>query len=1051
MRAFLETAVLKFGGLVIAAAIGLMVIGVVQMRGARVDVYPEFTPPLVQIQTEALGLSAAEVEQLITLGLEQDLLNGVPWLERIHSSSQPGLSVIDLVFEPGTDVYAARQMVQERLTQAHALPNVGTPPIMIEPLASTSRVAMVGLSSRDVSLIDMSVLARWKIKPRLMGIPGVANVSIFGQRDRQLQVQVSPADLSSRNVSLTQVIETAGNALWVSPLTFVEASTPGTGGFVESANQRLAIQHILPISSPADLAAVPVEGTRTGSLRLGDVATVVEDHQPLIGDADVNGAPSLYMVIEKFPDANTVEVARDIDSAMESLAPGLSGITVDTSVYRPATFIQSALNNLGLAALIGLLVLFALLLAVFASWRAAVVSLVAVPLSLTAAAFVLYLRGTTFTTMTVAGLAIALCVVIDDAIVDVDALRRELRERGEAEDERPLVAVIVDSCFRTRSTLFFATLIMLVAAVPLVVLSTLTNAFTRPVVLTYTLAVLASMLVALTVTPTLATLLFRDPAQLRQKSPFELWVERAFDRGPATFARPGRRVWITAGVLAVATLAVVPQLGGGKLLPVLQDRNLLIQVHAAPGTGLTEMGRVTGAMTAQLRDVPGVSDVGAHVGRAVTSDQTVDVNAAEIWLTVGGSASYARTQSAIRTVIKGYPGLRSDLLTYPSDRVTAAAAHTADDLVVRVYGQNLAQLRSKAAEVQATIARVPGVSAPTVRAIPEQPTVAVEVNLAAAQRYGLRPGDIRREATTLTSGLIVGNLYEQAKIFDVVVWGGPTVRHSLTSLENLLITTPAGRQVRLKDVADVTIHAEPTAITHDDVSRSLDVFASVHGRNPADVVADVKHRVGQLSMPAEFHVQVLGNATAHQADLRRAMIYGLAALIGIFLLLQAATGAWRRAALLLLSFPLSCAGAVLIAPLAGGLYSAGALAGLFAVLSLAIRAGVLLIRRTVELEGNREGPFGQGAALAAARERAVPMVRSALATTAVLLPAVALGGRAGLEMLRPFAITVLGGLVSTTIVALVVLPALDVAVAAWGRPQEPAQTPDVAAAQGGRP
>jgi Cu/Ag efflux pump CusA len=324
--------------------------------------------------------------------------------------------------------------------------------------------------------------------------------------------------------------------------------------------------------------------------------------------------------------------------------------------------------------------------------------------------------------------------------------------------------------------------------------------------------------------------------------------------------------------------------------------------------------------------------------------------------------------------------------------------------------------------------------APTVQSFPQQPTVNVSVDLAAAQRYGLRPGDVRREATTLTSGLIVGNLYEQAKVFDVVVWGGPAARQSLTSLENLLIDTPSGGQVRLKDVAAVKIQAEPTAITHNDVSRSIDVVASVRGRNPADVVADVKERIAAISMPAEFHLQVLGNGTVHRADVWRGLAYGLAAVIGIFLLLQAATGKWRRAALLMLSLPLALVGAVLTAPLVGGIDTAGALAGTFAVLGLTVRHGLLLVRRITALEWDL--PADDGAALAAARERAVPVLRTAVTTAGALVPAVVLGGRAGLESLRPFAVTVLGGLVTTTIVTLVVLPALIKAVADQRRPQE---------------
>ena len=319
---------LRFLVVVIAAV--LMVFGVAQLRAMPVDVLPEFSPPYVEIQTEALGLSAPEVEQLVTLGLEQDLLNGVPWLDTIYSDSAPGLSTIILVFEPGTDVIRARQMVSERLAQAFALPHVSKPPNMIQPTSSSSRFMIVGLSSKNLSLIQMSVLARWTIVPRLMGVPGVSNVAIWGQRDRQLQVQIDPQRLRANNVSLLQVLETTGNALWVSSLSFVEASTPGTGGFIDTANQRIGIRHILPIVSAEGLAQVPIEDT---GLRLSDVANVVEDHQPLIGDALTNDSSSLLLVVEKFPGANTLDVTRGVENALTELQPGLSGLEMDPSIY----------------------------------------------------------------------------------------------------------------------------------------------------------------------------------------------------------------------------------------------------------------------------------------------------------------------------------------------------------------------------------------------------------------------------------------------------------------------------------------------------------------------------------------------------------------------------------------------------------------------------------------------------------------------------------------------------------------------------------------------
>src|SRR5262245_20194310 len=333
--------------LVVVIAAVIMVFGITQLRQMPVDVLPEFSQPYVEIQTESLGLSAEEVEQLITTPMEQDLLVGLPWLKTIRSESVPGLSSVVLFFEPGTDLMRARQMVSERMTQAVAMPHVSKPPVMMQPLSATNRVMIIGLSSKTVPHIQMSVLARWTIQPRLMGVPGVANVSIWGQRDRQLQVQVDPKRLAEKNVSLLQVLETTGNSLWVSSLSFVEASTPGTGGFIDTANQRLGIRHILPIVSPAELAQVPIEDAK--DVHLSDVANVIENYQPLIGDALSGDGPSLMLVVEKFPGANTLQVTHGVEEAMSELGPGMAGITVNTSVFRPADFIETSIGNVGRA------------------------------------------------------------------------------------------------------------------------------------------------------------------------------------------------------------------------------------------------------------------------------------------------------------------------------------------------------------------------------------------------------------------------------------------------------------------------------------------------------------------------------------------------------------------------------------------------------------------------------------------------------------------------------------------------------------------------------
>src|SRR5262249_47710700 len=336
--------------LVVVIAALIMVFGITQLRHMAVDGLPEFSQPYVEIQTESLGLSAEEVEQLITTPMEQDLLVGLPWLKTIRSESVPGLSSVVLFFEPGTDLMRARQMVSERMTQAVAMPHVSKPPVMMQPLSATNRVMILWLSSKTVPHIQMSVLARWTIQPRLMGVPGVANVSIWGQRDRQLQVQVDPKRLADKNVSLLQVLETTGNALWVSSLSFVEASTPGTGGFIDTANQRLGIRHILPIVSPKELAEVPIEDS---PFKIGDVAKVVEDHQPIIGDALTSDGPGLLVVVQKFPGANTREVTLGVEKALDDMRAGLSGMETNSAIFRPVDFIETAINNVGIALLVG--------------------------------------------------------------------------------------------------------------------------------------------------------------------------------------------------------------------------------------------------------------------------------------------------------------------------------------------------------------------------------------------------------------------------------------------------------------------------------------------------------------------------------------------------------------------------------------------------------------------------------------------------------------------------------------------------------------------------
>lgn len=1021
----------KFGHVVLAIAVAIMAIGFVQGRNSTVEAVPEFGPVRVDVQVEALGLSAEEVENLITNPIENEFFNGIPWLAKLESRTIPGLASLEMTFEPGTDPIRARQVVQERLTMAPALPQASSkPPLVVQPLSSTGRVMMIGLSSTQRSLIDLSLRSRWTIVPRLLSVPGVANVAIWGFRDRQLQVQVDPARLIRQGVTLDQVLRSSANALWVSPLTFVEASTPGLGGFVDTANQRIEIQHNQPITSASELGKVTVQGAEARGVRLEDVATITEDHQLLIGDALVQDTPSLMLVVERFPGASVTEVTRDVEAALAELRPGLDGIQVDTSIYRPASYVEQLLDNLLVRLLAGALLLALLLGAVFVDWRLALISLISLTASVAGVVAVLPHLGVPFTTMSLVGLVMALLVVVDDVVVGVEAIRRRLRE---APDGSGRGAVIGAAVTQMRVPLLVATVITVVSVAPVFLLDGVTGAFLTPVAQSFLVGVAVAMLVALTVTPALATvLLARGPRRFRS-TPLAARMARGYGAAVARWLARPRWSMGVAAVLTLLTLAAMAMLGGRPVAPTLHERDLLVAWETVPGTSRQEMDRVTAALTTELRAVPGIDDVGAHIGRALASDQVVNVNSGEVWVSIGPEADYTRTLATVREIVDGYPGIRGDVSTYTDKRVREVVTRgSAEDLVVRVYGNDYAVLNSKAQEVRDLVAGVPGVTEPRVVTAEVAPTVEIEVSVERAARYGLKPGDVRRAAATLVAATVAGHLFDEQKVFEVVVWGTPEVRRDLHSIRELLIDAPVGgadggpTQVRLADVAEVRLVAKPEMIWHDQVSRSIDVVAQVRGRGLATVTAEVTERVSGVSFPREHHLEVLGEARSRQATGAVMWAYVVGAVILVYFLLQAAFAGWRLAGWYLAALPAALSGGVLVALLLGEVVSVAAMLGLLAVLALAVRGGVVTVRHYGSLRGPEALPEAalRELVVRGARQRLVPTVTGLFGAALVLVPMAVGGIVAGLEIAMPLAAIVLGGLVTTALVNLFLLPAL---------------------------
>ena len=1033
---------LKFRFLVLSLAAAVVAYGAVQLRSLPVDVFPEFAPPVVEVQTEAIGLSAEEVESMITYSLEE-LLSGVPWIESTRSRSVTGLSSVLLIFKRGTDILKARQMVQERLALAYTLPNVATPPVILQLMSATSRFMMVSLSSATIEPTELSLLARWTIKPKLVGVPGVSNVSVWGQRLRQLHVQFDPNRLRDTKVMQEDIIAATGDALWVSPLTFLKASSPGSGGWIDNNNQRLGVEHTMPIESPEDMAKIAVTSPHLllagRAMALGDVTETTFAHAPLIGDAVVGkGANGLMLVIEKFPGTNTLEVTRQVDQALAELRRGLPGVTVDTEVFRLASYVDESISNLSRALLLGSVLALLLVGAYLSNWRSAAVALLALPVTLGLAVLGLRAVGGTLNTMVLAGLIVALAVVIDAAVVDARQLGERLRQRQPGEGA---LGTILASTLQAQRTALYAVLMMALATAPIYFLGGVSSAFFEPLGLAYLLVIVATLVVALTLTPALSLLLMPARELSADAAPAGSGVAPRGMAGVMAGVTARHAGWLrglashpqwalgTVAGLVLAAAVAWPMLGQ-SLLPQLKEHQLLVNWTTPPGTSHAETYRITQRVTKELEAIPGVRGVGGHVGRAVTGDQVVGINASQLWVNLAPEADREATLAAIRETVDGYPGVEHSLQYYLRDKVGEVLTGQTKPIVVRIFGPQRAVLKQKAEEVRAAVASIPGVVDLSAEGQVEEPHVQVKVNLEAAGKANVKPGDVRRSAASVFSGMVVGYLFKDQRIFEVVVWGAPETRQNLSNLQDLWVEKSDRSHTRLGDIAEVAVTSTPTMMRHEGRAPYVDVLMGVDGRDPSAVVSDVAQRVAGVKFPLEYHPELLGEYAQRGGTQQRLIGTALAVLVGMLLLLQACFRNWTLAAVGLGAIAASVAGALLVATVAGaGSLTLGSTVGLLAVLGLAARHNLMLISGLQASDQALPQSAKLDRVLRVTQQQLPAICVSVLATLLALLPIIAGGFAAGLEVVRPTAIVIAGGLLISGLITTLVVPVLYLGVA----------------------
>ncbi len=995
--------------LILAAAAAVM--GVVQLWATPIEPVPEFAPVTVEVQSEALGLSAQEVEDLVTVPLESNLLSGVAWVDRMQSSSIPGLSSIVMTFEEGTDPIRARQVVQERLTQGALLTNASKAPVMLQPTSAANRVMMIGLSSQSQDLVDLSVLSRWTIRPKLMSVHGVANVAVWGMRDRQLHVQADPVRMRQHGVSLDELIATTGNSLWVSPLSFLEASTPGRGGFIDLPQQRVNVQHVSPITDTAALGRVAVENAPVG-VTLADVATVVEGPPTIIGDGIVDEESGLVLVVEKQPGASTTEVSRGIEEALAALSVGLPGVVLDPSLYRPADYVDDAQRNLALVALGALLLLAGACALIYRAWRPTVMIVSTVALSVLAGYLLLWLREAPVTLIAVTGLAAGAVLAIAQAVAAIDAVRR-------TPPELPLGQRVNSAYGALGVAAVYTAVASALLVVPAFLLEGRWGAFLPEAATGFLVATAGSLVVALVAAPGVAALIGtgRSPA-----APMPASASRRLSSAAGRLSSSAVAVVavLAVGIAASAALAVGL---GAQPSPEFKERTIVLKVTAPEGTSPQALTSSLGELAGELRAIDEVVGVGGHVGRAVTGERVLGANSGELWISLDADADRQAVISSAIGAARSAGDLRPSIGGYLDGRIDTIHPDPRGSLIVSVYGPVPETLHTAAQDALEVVRTTPGVENAELIEAPVETNIQITVDLETTQALGMTPGDVRRQAATLVGGLEVGAIFEQQKVFDVQVWTGEDLRNSAEKIRALPISVPGGGQKPLSELGTVTLVEQPTVIHRESVQRRLDIVADIDSGTTRD---DVATNLSRMQMPAEYHAEVRTEAAASAGNLRDVLLLVAAALVGVLLLLQAASRNWWTAVAATAALPLTMSGGLLAALLVGEL-TIGCLLGLLALAALGVHNALTVLGLGHGLPDNREDD--------AVRRAATAAVLPATVITFLTGVGVALtGARPGLEALGHLGIVVAGGAVTAAVVALLVLPAV---VARYGSREEP--------------
>ncbi|NUN66777.1 efflux RND transporter permease subunit (plasmid) [Pseudanabaena biceps] len=1001
--------------LVVIASILILIWGFRVLTQMPLDVFPNFAPPQVEIQTEATGLAPEEVESLVTRPIES-AINGTPGVEKVRSSSAVGISVVKVIFTWDTDIYRARQLVTERLQQAQSqLPKgVGIPQIspISSPIGAIAKYAFTIDEGGKTNLMEVRRIVDWQVKNRLLAVSGVTQVVIFGGDIRQYQVLVDPAKLQQYDVTLSEVTEAAR-----------KANVNAAGGFLTSPDRELLIRGIGRIESAEQLQKSVIKSQKGVPVLLSQVADIRIGSELKRGDGNLNGKKSVVVIVNKQPNADTPSVTRAVEVAIAEIKQGLpSDVKVETT-FRQEEFIEASLKNVEESLRDGTIIVSVVLILFLMNWRTAVISLSAIPISLLLGMMVLSWTGQGINTMTLGGLAVAIGSVVDDAIVDMENVYRRLRENQLAGTPLPPLEVVFNGSVEVRVSVLFSTVIIAVVFAPIFALSGVEGRIFTPMGVAYLLSIVASTLVALTLTPALCALLLVN----RPLPPDETWLAHKSQqvyRPALVFAI--RRPSIVLGVAIAALIAsmiILPSLGR-VFLPEFQERSLVISTVLYPGVSLETTNQVSLVVQEHLKDDNHFDALQLRSGRAPGDSDVGGVNFAELDVELSESGVKKREESVeiLRKEFAKIPGVAVNIGGFISHRLDEVLSGVRSAIAVKIFGADLEQLRTIGQQVQSAMNNVNGIV--DLQVEPQVPIKQLQIRFDrdAASRYGLQVGDLAETIETALNGNIVSQVLEQQQVFDLLVWLKEDSRNNLETISNLLVDVPDGKKVPLSQVAKVSFGEGPNTINRENVSRLIVVSANVNGRDLGSVIKDIRDRIKtQVQLPSGYYIQYGGQFESQERATETLLFAGAIAFFAITILIYFAVKSIPATFMIMINLPLALVGGVISVALGGGIISVASMVGFITLFGVATRNGLLLV-------DNYNTKLAKGIPLQTvlvegSLERLVAILMTALSSALGMVPLV-IGTGAGKEILQPLAVVVLGGLFTSTALTLLVLPAL---------------------------